>query len=187
MECHLFPMPCQHIFSGICLYLHIYIYTRRSISNPKSRFIGYQVFLNLPHCYPMPVHGTRVQGWPDLAAHESLRPLLGKGDWIDGPGWSDSFGGWSTCHPDDLWVPSKYVDSTNEHQGKTKYKDFFHQNTRVSNTGKYSMTHIISSPNLEILGKNGCIKASTRCKFTLVVQWWYREPIGKLFEYKIGF
>ena len=104
MECHLFPMPRQHIFSGICFYLHIiYIYTHRSISNPKSRFIRYQVYLNLPHWYPMPIHGTSVQGWPDLAAHESLRPLLGKGDWIDGPGWSDSFGGWSTCHPDDLW------------------------------------------------------------------------------------
>ena len=186
MECHLFPMPRQHIFSGICFYLHIiYIYTHRSISNPNSRFIRYQVYLNLPHWYPMPIHGTSVQGWPDLAAHEFLRPLLGKGDWIDGPGWSDSFGGWSTCHPDDLWFycPVKIWGLNQWTSGKkTKHMDFFNQNIRVSQTGKYSK-RLISSPNLERLGKNGYIQASIRCKSTLVVQWWYNGSGNQLVNY----
>ena len=79
-------------------------------------------------------------------------------------------------------VPSKYGDSTNEHQGKTKHMDFFNQNIRVSQTGKYSK-RLISSPNLERLGKNGYIQASIRCKSTLVVQWWYNGSGNQLVNY----
>lgn len=66
---------------------------------------------------------------------------------------------------------------------KTKHMDFFDQNTRVSQTGKYSKRPI-SSPNLERLGKNGYIQASIiRCKPTLVVQWWYNGSGNQLVNY----
>ena len=65
---------------------------------------------------------------------------------------------------------------------KTKHMDFFNQNIRVSQTGKYSK-RLISSPNLERLGKNGYIQASIRCKSTLVVQWWYNGSGNQLVNY----